>query len=105
MSRITRNEGAELFFYFGGERVKAYEGDSIAAALLAAGHTIFRRTPVSGTTRGPLCMMGVCFDCLVQIDGIGNQQACMHAVRDGMVVELQDGAFDVVTQVPAEGTL
>ena len=44
-------------------------------------------------------MMGVCFDCLVQIDGDGNQQACMREVRDGMIVEPQDGAFDLKTAV------
>ena len=61
-------------------------GDSVAAALLAGGVERFRITPVRGVPRGPLCLMGVCFDCLVTIDGVGNRQACMIEVRDGMAV-------------------
>ena len=70
-----------------GVRVEARAGDSVAAAMLAAGHVTCRRTPVSGSPRAPYCLMGVCFDCLVTIDGIGNRQGCMTQVRDGMQVE------------------
>jgi thioredoxin reductase len=70
-----------------GVRVEARAGDSVAAAMLAAGHVTCRRTPVSGSPRAPYCLMGVCFDCLVAIDGIGNRQGCMTQVRDGMQVE------------------
>lgn len=72
-----------------GRRVEAREGDSVALALMMAGVTTMRRTPATGEARAPLCLMGVCFECLVHIDGIRNQQACMVAVRDGMVVELE----------------
>ena len=72
--------------------VTAREGDSVAAALLAAGFAAFRTTPVTGAPRGPYCMIGVCFDCLVAIDGEPNRQACMTLVRDGMRVERQHGA-------------
>ena len=61
------------------------------AALLAAGFDHCRTTPISGAPRAPYCMMGVCFDCLVTIDGIGNRQACLTRVRQGMRVELQHG--------------
>jgi sarcosine oxidase subunit alpha len=74
-----------------GERVEAREGDSVAAAMLAAGVLHCRTTPVSGAPRGPYCMMGVCFDCLVTIDGVGNRQACLVTAREGMVVERQHG--------------
>jgi predicted molibdopterin-dependent oxidoreductase YjgC len=50
---------------------------------------------VSGTHRAPYCMMGACFDCLVEIDGIPNQQACQTLVREGMRVNLQKGARDI----------
>lgn len=40
-------------------------------------------------------MMGVCFECLVEIDGIPNRQACMIPVREGMVVRRQKGAIGV----------
>lgn len=75
-----------------GRTVQAREGDSVAMALLAAGVLAFRETPVSGQARAPLCLMGVCFDCLVQVDGRPNVQACMTTVRDGMQVGLQHGA-------------
>jgi len=75
-----------------GEPFAARDGDTVAATLLAAGVTDFRTTPVSGSARGPFCMMGVCFDCLVVIDGRPNQQSCMIPVRDGMKIERQQGA-------------
>jgi predicted molibdopterin-dependent oxidoreductase YjgC len=104
MLRIARQPSLIVNFYFAGILIEAQAGDSVAAALLAAGHGVFRITPVSGAARGPVCMMGVCFDCLVQIDGLGNQQACMREVRDGMRVEPQDGAFDALPARPVEET-
>jgi predicted molibdopterin-dependent oxidoreductase YjgC len=75
-----------------GKEVPARAGESVAAAMLAAGLLRFRDAPASGAARGPFCMMGVCFDCLVAIDGIGSRQACMVTVRAGMRVETQPGA-------------
>lgn len=75
-----------------GETVEAVEGEPVAAVLLAEGHRAFRTTPVGGRPRGPLCMMGVCFDCLVEIDGVPNKQACLETVRAGMRIVRQDGA-------------
>jgi predicted molibdopterin-dependent oxidoreductase YjgC len=75
-----------------GQAVPARAGESVAAAMLAAGLLRFRDTPASGAARGPFCMMGVCFDCLVSVDGVGSRQACMVTVRDGMIVETQAGA-------------
>jgi hypothetical protein len=76
----------------GGRLQTARDGDTVAATLLAAGLAACRTTPVSGALRGPYCMMGVCFDCFVVIDGHPNQQGCMIPVRDGMRIELQQGA-------------
>lgn len=59
-------------------------GISVAAALLLAGTTAFHPAAVSGKPRAPYCMMGVCFECLVEIDGRPNQQACLVTVREGM---------------------
>lgn len=81
-----------VVFQFEGEPVQAIEGQMLATALMASGVTVFRSTPVSGAQRGPLCLMGVCFECLVEIDGRPNQQACMVAVRAGMQVRRQAGA-------------
>ena len=74
-----------------GAAVEAREGDTVSAALLASGRDVRRATAVSGAPRLPYCMMGVCFDCLVTIDGIGSRQACMVRVRDGMRIETQHG--------------
>lgn len=75
-----------------GQCVSAHEGETLAAALLNAGVVPFRRTPVSGQPRAPLCLMGVCFDCLVEVDGAANVQSCMVEVREGMQVRLPGGA-------------
>lgn len=74
-----------------GAPVTARAGDSLAAALLAAGILACRTSAVSGAPRGPYCMMGVCFECLVAVDGVGSRQACLTPVRDGMRVETQQG--------------
>ena len=84
-----------LEFTFDGRRMVARDGDSLAVALSANGVEAFRETPVSGAKRGPYCLMGVCFDCLVLVDGVGNRQACLTSVRQGMVVETQHGARNV----------
>lgn len=75
-----------------GEQFEARAGDSVAAAMLAAGRFASRTTAVSGAARGPFCMMGVCFDCLVAIDGVPNQQGCMVSVAPGMRIQTQRGA-------------
>jgi predicted molibdopterin-dependent oxidoreductase YjgC len=62
----------------------ASHGDSVAATLLLHDRLAFRVSPTSGKARGPYCMMGVCFDCLVTIDGKPNRQACMTEVAEGM---------------------
>ena len=80
-----------------GQPFSARAGDTVAATLLSAGLADCRTTPVLGVARGPFCMMGVCFDCLVVIDGRPNQQGCMIAVREGMRIERQQGARDVST--------
>ncbi|MFT4065116.1 (2Fe-2S)-binding protein [Paraburkholderia sp.] len=80
---------AGVTFYFDGVAMLARPGDSVAAALLANGVRIVRSTPAGGRPRGPYCMMGVCFDCLVTIDGAANQQSCMIPVAAGMVVGTQ----------------
>jgi predicted molibdopterin-dependent oxidoreductase YjgC len=69
--------------------------DSVAAAMLAADMMTARTTPVSGAHRGPYCMMGTCFECLVEIDGVPNQQACQTQVREGMIITFQKGLRDI----------
>jgi predicted molibdopterin-dependent oxidoreductase YjgC len=70
-------------------------GLTVAAALLLRGVGAFRTTPVTSAPRAPYCMMGVCFECLVEIDGKPSRQACLTTVRDGMVIRRQQGASAV----------
>ena len=73
-------------------------GISVAAALLMSGINRFRATPVSESPRAPYCMMGVCFECLVDIDGVPNRQSCLIEVAEGMRVRSQEGARDLMFQ-------
>jgi D-hydroxyproline dehydrogenase subunit gamma len=96
MANDTKSTGKPIVtFSFDGAAVSGVQGSSVAGALLASGHKCFRKTPVSGASRGAYCLMGVCFDCLVSIDGLGNQQACLVAIRPGMRVLSQDGKREV----------
>jgi hypothetical protein len=83
--------GRILHFTFDGQTLPAYEGETVAAALLAAGRRTFRRTGRRGEPRGLFCGMGVCFDCLVCIDGRPNLRACQVPVAEGMRVQSQSG--------------
>lgn len=87
--------GPAVTLRIAGQAVQARAGDTVAAAMLAAGLSTCRSTPVTGAPRAPYCLMGVCFDCLVQIDGEANRQACMVPVRDGMDVQPQAGRREV----------
>lgn len=69
-----------------GAPVRMFRQASLAAGLLAAGVTAVRRSPVGGEARAPYCMMGVCFECLVHVDGVPNQQACLVVPQEGMRV-------------------
>jgi predicted molibdopterin-dependent oxidoreductase YjgC len=70
-----------------GRAIPALPGQTVAAVLLAAGFRVWRHTP-SGAPRSLFCGMGVCFDCLVTIDGMPDQRACMTPARPGMRVQL-----------------
>ena len=69
-----------------GESICVSSSDTVAAALLTHGIGVFRSSTVGGEPRAPYCLMGVCHDCLVEIDGRLNQQACLIPVRSGMMV-------------------
>jgi predicted molibdopterin-dependent oxidoreductase YjgC len=89
--RLPEATGATLTINVDGQRVEARAGDTVAAALIAAGFWHCRTTPVSGAPRAPYCAMGVCFECLVTVDGVGNRQGCLIPVQDGMQIETQRG--------------
>ena len=78
-----------------GRDIRVPEDVSAAAAVLLAGLDSIRETPVSGAPRAPYCLMGVCFDCLAEIDGVPNRQSCMVAVKPGMAIRRQRGRRSV----------
>lgn len=81
-----------LTLFLEDEPITARSGETVAACLIRAGAEYFRTTPISGSPRLPYCMIGHCFDCLVEVDGVGNSQACLTLVQDGMRVRRQNGA-------------
>lgn len=81
-----------------GEHIVAQPDDTVAAALLAHSGDATRHS-IKGSPRTAYCMMGVCFDCLVEVDGCPNTQACMVTVREGMIIRRQRG----LRKLTAEG--
>ena len=73
-------------FTFDGKTINAYEGETIAVALLAHGQRTLRHSERYGQPRGLLCNIGVCHECRVWIDGRSNQRACQFLVSDGIEV-------------------
>jgi predicted molibdopterin-dependent oxidoreductase YjgC len=74
-----------------GKKIDAYEGESIAAAMLAAGLKVHRRTAKHKEPRGVFCNIGRCTDCIMKVDGQPNVRTCVTKARDGMVIESLDG--------------
>ena len=70
-----------------GKAIEAYEGETVAAALLSAGVTTFRLSQKNHQPRSIYCGMGICYECLVTVDGQPAQRACLTQVADGMQVE------------------
>lgn len=81
--------------FFERQALQVPAGITVAAALLAAGIREFRTTPVGGVSRAPFCMMGVCFECLVEIDDVPSRQSCLVTVQEGMRICRQIGATEV----------
>ena len=82
--------GAKITIVVNGQACAAYEGETVHAALLAAGYRVLRKTSKSGHPRGIFCGMGVCYDCLVTINGVSNQRACMTPVEDRMEIQIDE---------------
>lgn len=83
--------GTQLQIFLDGRPLVAYEGESVAAALLAATVRIFRTTENLGEPRGPYCGMGTCFECVLTVDGQPGLRTCRMPVREGMQLTTQVG--------------
>lgn len=71
------------------------EGMPIAAALLQFGVRSTRNSKISGDSRAPYCMMGVCYECLIEINDIPNQQSCMKGVTKGMIIRTSNQSLNI----------
>lgn len=76
----------EVHIEYQGRALPAREGQTVAGALVASGVQSWRTTRGAGRPRGLFCGIGVCYDCLIEIDGHPDQRACLVEVADGMVV-------------------
>jgi predicted molibdopterin-dependent oxidoreductase YjgC len=79
--------GRLLNIHVDGNPIEAYEGETVAAALIAAGISTFRFSHDHKQPRGIYCGMGICYECLVTINGVHAQRACVTQVTEGMQIE------------------
>jgi predicted molibdopterin-dependent oxidoreductase YjgC len=79
----------EVEFFFEGRKIKGMEGESIAAALMAMGIRVLRRSKWHGQPRGIFCAIGLCTDCMVVVDRIPNVRSCVTPLREGMDIRMQ----------------
>ncbi|MCC7047518.1 MAG: (2Fe-2S)-binding protein [Alphaproteobacteria bacterium] len=105
MFRRLHEPASAVTIQVDGSPVRAAAGDSVAAALLATDNPACRQSPASGADRAPFCMIGACFECLMEIDGVPNRQACLVPVREGMQVRRQPRPTLVAPVASAVGTV
>lgn len=88
--------GDPIAIYINDESVDAYPGETLAAVILAAGYDIMRKTIFSENPRGYYCGMGICCECMVELDDGSRVKACQTLVEDGMKVKIpvQSGRED-----------
>jgi aerobic-type carbon monoxide dehydrogenase small subunit (CoxS/CutS family) len=88
---VRARPGTPFTVTFDGREIEALPGQTVAAALRSAGVTSWRTTRNGGGPRGVFCGIGVCFDCLVTVDGRPNQRACLTAAVPGADIRTQEG--------------
>ena len=86
--RVAARRESAIIVSVDGRPVSAYAGETVAAVLLAEGIRVFRHTAKRGEPRGIFCGMGICYECLVTVDGVPNVRACVTAVRPGMAIQV-----------------
>lgn len=90
-SGFAASESETFSISFDGEPIDALPGQTIAAALIAAGQRSWRITRQTGEARGLFCGIGVCFDCLVTVNGVTSVRACLATAMPGDVVTTEHG--------------
>lgn len=89
---VFPDQGKKVTIYVEDNPVTVDADLSVAAAVLRSGSAVTGTSARGHRERGPYCQMGVCCECLMEIDGRPNQQSCLILVREGMRVRRQNGA-------------
>ncbi|MCV6610546.1 MAG: (2Fe-2S)-binding protein [Amphritea sp.] len=95
---VSRDAEATVTVCINGEIHKVAAGSSVWSAMALAGATETRKAPLTGKPRSAYCAMGVCFECLVEIDGMPNRQACLTQVTEGMSIWQQSITEETVAE-------
>lgn len=90
MNKALLNRGTSVEIVIDNRVVAAREGEPLAAVFLRQDDVHTRTSYPSSEPRAPFCMMGVCFECVVHVDGVGTVRSCQQSVRDGMRVARHD---------------
>jgi sarcosine oxidase subunit alpha len=94
-SRKSANQKNLINISINGKTVQVLPNDTVASSALCFGLSHTRTPAISGAPRAPFCLMGVCYECLMTIDGVPNQRACMTKVKEGMSITSQQGAGEL----------
>lgn len=87
---LDMKDRKKVYIIVNGKKVEAYEGEPIAAALIANGVKVFRKTPKLKSPRGVFCVLGRCADCIMNVNGTPSIRTCVTPVKEGMIIESQD---------------
>lgn len=88
---LTFNRGKKVTFLFNGQEIEGYEGETIAAALHAAGIHVLSHSIEEHRPRGFFCAIGNCSSCMMEVNGEPNVKVCVEKLQEGMVVNTQEG--------------
>ena len=96
--RLNENTGDLVSISINGKTTEVPAGETVAAAILASSNLhVTRTTTISNSPRAPFCLMGVCYECLMVINGQPNQRSCKVLVKQGMIIESQQGPGSLPT--------
>lgn len=93
---LNLKRGALISFTYNGLQLEGYEGETIAAALHAAGIKTLSRSHENHRARGFFCAIGNCSSCLMEVNGKPSIRVCVEPLKDGMVINTQEGRGELV---------
>jgi predicted molibdopterin-dependent oxidoreductase YjgC len=93
---VEFKKGKIVCFTFDGQEMTGYEGETIAAALHAAGIRVLSHSPEHQRPRGFFCAIGNCSSCMMEVNGVPNVKVCVEPLAEGMVVRTQEGKGRII---------